>query len=110
MYLQDYENALYSLTSVGSLIHIWVNGGRASPITACTLFKIFKIIRRSNYSQAFNQLVDSVLFTLSVMMSYCAIMILFVYIFSLLGMQFFAGKLYFNEDGQFDRIHGKIPR
>lgn len=43
-------------------------------------------------------------------MSYCAIMILFVYIFSLLGMQFFAGKLKFGKDGLFDPINGEVPR
>jgi len=43
-------------------------------------------------------------------MSYCAIMVLFVYIFSLLGMQFFAGKLKFAPDGSYDPLHGKVPR
>lgn len=44
------------------------------------------------------------------MLSYSAIMVLFVYIFSLLGMQFFAGKLQFTPDGTYDPINGTIPR
>lgn len=44
------------------------------------------------------------------MMSYSAIMVLFVYIFSLLGMQFFAGKLRFNELGEYDLANGTVPR
>jgi uncharacterized membrane protein len=110
LYIRDYENALYSFTSIGSLIHIGVNNGRASPITACTLFKLFKILRRSNYSHSFDQLIDSIIYTLSVMMSYSAIMVLLVYIFSLLGMQFFAGNLYFNQNGEYDPVNGTIPR
>jgi Ion transport protein len=109
-FLLNYENVLYTLTSVGAMVHIAYNGGQASPIIASTVFKIFKIIRRSNYYQAFNQLIDSIIFTLSVMMSYSAIMVLFVYIFSLLGMQFFAGKLVFNEKGQYDPVNGTVPR
>lgn len=50
------------------------------------------------------------MFTLSVILSYCAIMVLFVYIFALLGMQFFAGRLMFDEEGQYDPINGKVPR
>jgi hypothetical protein len=44
------ENVLYSFTSVGALLHMGFNGGRASPITAVTVFKLFKIIRRTEYS------------------------------------------------------------
>ena len=44
------------------------------------------------------------------MMSYASIMILFVYIFSLLGMQFFAGKLRFDDNGFYDQINGTVPR
>jgi len=110
LYLSDYENALYTITSIGSIIHIAITGGNASPITVFTLLKLFKVIRRSNLYQVFDQLTDSIVFTLSVILSYCAIMVLFVYIFALLGMQFFAGRLYFDEKGQYDPVNGKVPR
>ena len=44
------------------------------------------------------------------MFSYMAIMVLYIYIFSLLGMQFFAGKMLFNEKGEYDPVNGKVPR
>ena len=72
--------------------------------------KVYKIVMRSGYYQTFNQLIDSIIFTLAVVMSYCAIMILFIYIFSLLGMQFFAGSLKFAADGAYDPTNGKVPR
>jgi hypothetical protein len=72
--------------------------------------KVYKIVMRSGYYQTFNQLIDSIIFTLAVVMSYCAIMILFIYIFSLLGMQFFAGRLKFAADGAYDPTQGKVPR
>jgi voltage-dependent calcium channel L type alpha-1D len=110
LFLSDYENALYSLTSVGSIINIAMTGGNASPITVFTLLKLFKVIRRSNLYQVYDQLTDSIILTLSVILSYCAIMVLFVYIFALLGMQFFAGRLYFDDEGYYDPINGKVPR
>ena len=68
-----------------------MTGWSASPISGLMVLKIYKILMRSNYFVTFNQLIDSIIFTLSVVLSYCAIMVIFVYIFSLLGMQFFAG-------------------
>lgn len=45
-YIRSYENALYFCTSIGALVHIGLNNWQATPITALTIFKIFKIIRR----------------------------------------------------------------
>jgi hypothetical protein len=87
-----------------------MSGWMASPISGLMVLKIYKILMRSNYFVTFNQLIDSIIFTLSVVLSYCAIMIIFVYIFSLLGMQFFAGKLRFARDGTYDPNNGEIPR
>ena len=49
LYIKSYENLLYSVTSVGSLVHLAINNWQATPITALTVFKVFKIIRRQNY-------------------------------------------------------------
>jgi hypothetical protein len=109
-FITSYENILYGLSTIGGAIQIINSGGAASPISAFMALKVYKIVMRSGYYQTFNQLIDSIIYTLAVVMSYCAIMVLFIYIFSLLGMQFFAGKLKFAPDGSYDPVHGKIPR
>jgi len=109
-FVTRYENIMYSLSTIGGTIHIILNGGAASPISAFMALKVYKIVMRSGYYQTFNQLIDSIIFTLAVVMSYCAIMVLFIYIFSLLGMQFFAGKLKFAPNGSYDPVNGKTPR
>ena len=109
-FITNLENILYTMSTIGGAIHIIYTGGAASPISAFMALKVYKIVMRSGYYQTFNQLIDSIIFTLAVVLSYCAIMILFIYIFSLLGMQFFAGKLKFAEDGSYDPKHGKVPR
>jgi Ion transport protein len=109
-FITNYENILYTLSTIGGAAYIIYTGGEASAISAFMALKVYKIVMRSGYYQTFNQLIDSIIYTLAVVMSYCAIMILFIYIFSLLGMQFFAGKLKFGPDGSYDPVHGKIPR
>jgi hypothetical protein len=98
------------MATAASIAEIVLSGGNASPMSAFMVLKIYKIIMRSGYYVTFNQLIDSIIFTLSVVLSYCAIMIIFVYIFSLLGMQFFAGKLRFGTNGLYDPINGEVPR
>lgn len=109
-FIINYENILYTLSTIGGAIQIIYSNGEASPLSAFMALKVYKIIMRSGYYQTFNQLIDSIIYTLAVVMSYCAIMVLFIYIFSLLGMQFFAGKLKFAPDGSYDPVNGKIPR
>jgi hypothetical protein len=33
-----------------------------------------------------------------------------MYVYSLLGMQFFAGNLLFDDNGNFDQVDGMVPR
>ncbi len=55
-------------------------------------------------------LMDSIAFTVSTIGNYIVLLSLFIYIYALLGMQQFAGKLKFNEDGEHDLKNGTSPR
>ena len=67
--------------------------------------KIFKLFRSGDLKI----LVDSITFTLSTIGDYVILLSLFIYVFALLGMSFFAGKVRYL-DGEFDLINGKPPR
>jgi len=41
---------------------------------------------------------------------YVILLVLFIYVFSLIGMSFFAGSLKFDADHKVDLEHGKLPR
>ena len=51
-------------------------------------------------------MLDSLAKTISSIGNYVILLLLFMYVFALMGMQFFAGKLKFDEENQTDS-HGK---
>ena len=58
-----------------------------SAFRAFRLFKFFKLAKNGDLSI----LIDSIMFTISSISDYVILLIIFVYIFALLGMSFFAG-------------------
>ena len=53
---------------------------------------------------------DSIAATIIAIGNFTVILAIFIYVFALLGMQMFAGKLIFNEDGYYDLENGKSCR
>ena len=80
--------------------------GATSSLRAFRLFRIFKIFRVGNL----RIMLDSLTKTIQSIGNYVVLLILFIYVFALMGMQFFAGKLKFNEEGQPDMDNGTDRR
>jgi hypothetical protein len=80
-------------------------GGAFSALRAFRLFRIFKIFRAGDL----RTLLDSIAFTVLTIKDYTILLCLFIYVFALLGMSFFAGKVKFDEDGAYD-LEGEPPR
>jgi len=55
-------------------------------------------------------LIDSIAHTLAAIANFTILLGLFIYVYSLLGMQFFSAKIKFNEIDQYDLENGKSPR
>jgi hypothetical protein len=53
---------------------------------------------------------DSILFTISTIGPYAIFLMFFIYIFALVGMSLFAGKIKFDSDGKVDLLNGTPPR
>lgn len=51
-------------------------------------------------------LIDSIAFTLTTIGDYVILLLLFVYVFALLGMSFFAGNIKFDKDDNVDLVNG----
>ena len=79
--------------------------GAFSALRAFRLFRIFKIFRAGDL----RTLLDSIAFTVLTIKDYTILLCLFIYVFALLGMSFFAGKVKFDEDGAYD-LEGEPPR
>jgi hypothetical protein len=67
------------------------------------VFKLFK-------AGDLRTLLDGIAFTVLAVGDYCILLGLFIYVFALLGMSTFAGKVKFNEDGELDLENGESPR
>lgn len=61
-------------------------------LRAFRLFRIFKIFRVGDL----RQLIDSIAFTMTTIGNYVILLLLFIYVYALMGMSFFAGSLKFN--------------
>lgn len=53
---------------------------------------------------------DSITFTVATISDYVILLLLFIYVFALMGMNFFSGRLLFNEEDQYDLYQGHPPR
>lgn len=68
--------------------------GIFSSLRAFRLFKLFKLFRVGDL----RILLDSIAFTLTTISDYVILLLLFIFVFSLMGMSFFAGKIKFNPE------------
>ena len=55
-------------------------------------------------------MLDSIAFTVVTIKDYAILLALFIYVYALLGLSAFAGKVRFNEDGDFDLEKGEPGR
>ena len=96
MFIREKFNLFDLVIVIISLVEITVSQGRGSlgALRAFRLLRIFKIFRAENL----RILIDSIAFTVTTIGNYFVLLILFIYVYALLGMQFFAGELIFNPD------------
>ena len=80
--------------------------GVFSAMRAFRLFKIFKLFKVGDL----RILIDSIAFTMTTISDYVILLCLFIYVFALIGMSFFAGALKFDEDDRVDHLNGESPR
>ena len=70
------------------------------------VFRIFKLFKVGDM----RMLLDSIVFTISTIGPYSIFLSFCIYIFALVGMSFYAGKIKFNDDGEVDLENGESPR
>lgn len=80
--------------------------GIFSSLRGFRLMKIFKLFKSGDLKI----LLDSITFTLTTIGDYVILLMLFMYVFALLGMSVFAGKIEFDEDDKVDLENGLPPR
>lgn len=79
-----------------SIAEIYIPGD-VSGFSSFRAFRLFKILRLFRVGDL-RILLDSIQFTLTTIGDYVILLLLFIYVFALIGMSFFAGKINFNDD------------
>lgn len=108
-FIRDKFNIFDALVVIVSILELILiddrEGSSLSALRAIRLFRIFKIFRVGDL----RVLMDSIGLTILNMGNYTVLLLLFMYLYALLGMQFFAGKFRFGSDGLYDP-DSDVPR
>jgi voltage-dependent calcium channel T type alpha-1I len=111
-YVADKFNIFDAIIVLVSIVEMFIvsdeggEGGAFSALRAFRLFRIFKIFRSGDL----RTLLDSITFTVLTIKDYTILLCLFIYVFTLFGMNFFAGKAWFDDQNNVDTVNGKPPR
>ena len=105
---RDKFNIFDTIVVIMSILDIFFIEGdsKFSALRAFRLFRIFKIFRVGNL----RVLLDSIAMSIKSIGNYVILLLLYFYVYALLGMQFFAGILKFDEDGNYNLDTGTSPR
>jgi len=111
VFIKENFNKFDLVIVIISIIELQMSSGSDGPgifssLRGFRLMKIFKLFRSGDLKI----LLDSITFTLGTIGDYVILLMLFMYVFALLGMSIFAGKIRFDEDGKVDLANGKPPR
>ena len=84
--------------SLVELISLYVSGNAiSSGITVLRSFRMLRILKLARNWKSFRKLLSTIYDTIPNLVSFCFLQSIFLIVFIILGMQFFAGKVYLNE-------------
>jgi len=110
VYLKEKFNQFDFFIVLVSIVEIMIatnsETGIFSAFRGFRLFKIFKLFRSGDLSI----LIDSIGFTMASISDYAILLVIFIYIFALMGMSFFASMLKFNSETNLYDPDGEVPR
>jgi hypothetical protein len=87
-----------------------MRSGSKGVISALRAFRLVRLIKLARSNHTLRCLLDSIAHTIIAIGNFMVILAIFIYVFALLGMQMFAGRLKFNAEGYFDPVNGRLSR
>ena len=109
-FVKDKFNIFDSLVIIASIILFAVSNHAGNAISALRAFRLLRVISIIKEWESLKLLIDSIINTIASVGNFTILLALFIYVCSLLGMQFFANTLMFDEKGNHDLINGVVPR
>lgn len=93
-----------------SIIELVTPSGNFGIITSLRAFRLARLFKLARSNHTLKCLLDSIAQTISAIANFIVLLLLFIYVFALLGMTMFAGKFSFDDHGYHDPSHGSVPR
>ena len=110
-WIADEFNIFDLIIVIASIIEMFlVSQGQAGVISVLRAFRLIRLIKLARSNVTLRCLIDSIAATVKAIGNFMVILAIFIYVFSLLGMQMFAGRFRFNSEGYFDDENGQVPR
>lgn len=106
-FISDRFNIFDTIIVLISISELFISSGSGG-VTALRAFRLFRILKLFRHGNL-RILLDSIAYTMSTIGNYVILLGLFIYVYSLLGMQFFAGKMTYDNEGYYDP-NGKRSR
>jgi voltage-dependent calcium channel L type alpha-1D len=110
-WLADEFNVFDLIIVIASIVEMFIiSQGQGGVISVLRAFRLIRLIKLARSNVTLRCLIDSIAATVKAIGNFMVIMAIFIYVFSLLGMQLFAGRFKFDNEGYYDEINGKVPR
>ena len=107
----DEFNVFDLIIVIASIVEMFIiSQGQGGVISVLRAFRLIRLIKLARSNVTLRCLIDSIAATVKAIGNFMVIMAIFIYVFSLLGMQLFAGRFKFDNEGYYDEINGKVPR
>lgn len=99
----DIFNVFDLVIVIGSYVEIDLSSNNTAIIGALRSLRLLRLVKLArNSSHTLKCLLDSIVVTIAQCANFLVILFLFVYVFSLLGMEIFAEWFKFNKQGMYD--------
>ena len=92
-----------------SVIELGISSGGSGGFSGLRAVWLFRIVWLARSWERLKLLIDSIAHTLIAIANFLLLLVLFIYVYALLGMTFFAGTMKFDNDGPIDKSNGTSP-
>jgi hypothetical protein len=110
MQFSDWKKDAFNLFDlvivISSLIELLISTSSKGIISALRAFRLLRLIKLARSNHTLRCLLDSIAHTIKAIGNFTVILCIFIYVFSLLGMEMFAGKFKFDNYDNYDPVNG----
>lgn len=92
-----------------SIVESLVGSESAGFVSVFRSLRLLRLLKLARSNITLRSLMDSIMYTIKAIFNFMIVLSIFIYVFALLGMETFAGKFKFDDNGMFDS-NGKVPR